>query len=123
MYELKEENYEKLVKHYGEEIENKPFGQAVKNNVSPFFVVYQNNKKISNFVIYQNDNNWLAFDRDILKNPELMNFILEKLKPKYEYLTIYVKEKDKNLIKLANDYGFETKEENNQEYIPMKKTF
>lgn len=123
MYELKEEDYNKLLKCYDKKVEKTPFGEAVKNKISPFFVVYQDGHRISNFVVYKNDDNWLAFDREILKDPKLMNFILEKLKPKYEYLTIYINQKDKNLINEANSYGFEETEKYREDYINMKKTF
>ena len=123
MYILKEEGYERLLFQYGEKAAKTPYAQAVRNGISPFYVIYENDFRIGNFVVYQDNENWLAFDRKTLEKKELMNFILEKLKPKYEYLSIYIHQNDKNLIDAANTYGFKKTEKFLEEHILMKKTF
>jgi len=123
MYELEEENYKTAEKIYGKELDKKPFGKAIKDKITPFFVVYEDNKRITNFIVYKNDDNWLAFDREIINNQKLMSFILDKLQTKYDYLTIYLSEKDKELITKANDYNFLKQDQKRQNYIKMRKDY
>lgn len=121
-------NYESYKKRISNEKLESPLAKNIENNnVSYFEILNDDNTFFNNFVVFDNDNNWLAIDihnkESIIDNEQLMNLILSELKKYYSNLVLRIDEKFKNRIERAKLYGFQeikVIKQENYNYVELK---
>lgn len=96
--------------------------------ISYFEILDDNNNYLDNFVVYDNQNNWLAINIhdkiSIIDNKNLIEFILSELKKYYDYVILIISEEFKDKIKKAKKLGFKEIQKEKQgkfNYLKLKK--
>ena len=96
--------------------------------ISYFEILDDNNNYLDNFVVYDNQNNWLAINIhdkiSIIDNKNLVEFILRELKKYYDYVILIISKEFKDRIKKAKELGFKEIQKEKQRkfnYLKLKK--
>ena len=96
--------------------------------ISYFEILDDNNNYLDNFVVYDNQNNWLAINIhdkiSIIDNKNLIEFILRELKKYYDYVILIISKEFKDRIKKAKELGFKEIQKEKQRkfnYLKLKK--
>ena len=108
---------------------NSSLANHLKNGqISYFEILDDNNNYLDNFVVYDNQNNWLAINIhdkiSIIDNKNLIEFILSELKKYYDYVILIISEEFKDRIKKAKELGFKEMQKEKQgkfNYLKLKK--
>ncbi len=118
-----------LKKDYNAYIKRNELKNYLKNGqISYFEILDDNNNYLDNFVVYDNQNNWLAINIhdkiSIIDNKNLIEFILRELKKYYDYVILIISEEFKDRIKKAKKLGFKEIQKEKQgkfNYLKLKK--
>lgn len=96
--------------------------------ISYFEILDDNNNYLDDFVVYDNQNNWLAINIhdkiSIIDNKNLVEFILRELKKYYDYVILIISKEFKDRIKKAKELGFKEIQKEKQRkfnYLKLKK--
>ena len=122
-----------LKKYYNAYIKRNDLNSSLANHlkngqISYFEILDDNNNYLDDFVVYDNQNNWLAINIhdkiSIIDNKNLIEFILRELKKYYDYVILIISEEFKDRIKKAKELGFKEMQKEKQgkfNYLKLKK--